>query len=189
MCIFMYVYAGHSKVRLIISNGGMQTIQEAIWHEKVILGVPIQNHHERNIKHAIDMGFAESINADNFTSSDITIKVRMLIENPIYHMSVRRASVLMKSTPMTPKETTIYWIEQVLTHHGLQHLKIESRKLSFYGLYMVDILSLIAIIILIYILIMQYHFIKAWIAWRERRKAREHAQDFAMNDIDKLKNE
>ncbi|KAG5673008.1 hypothetical protein PVAND_003088 [Polypedilum vanderplanki] len=175
------------KVRLIVSHGGMLTIQEAIWHEKPILGMPIQIEHQRNIERAIELGFAESINFENFTAIEMAIKIRQLIESPIYRNSIRKASKLMKSRPMMPKETAIYWIEQVLEHKGLKHLHFEARKLSFYKLYNIDIISIIVIILLIYILIMQYHFIKEWLLKKNEETAVR--KDKVMNEIDKLKNE
>jgi hypothetical protein len=163
------------------------TIQEAIWHQKPVLGIPIHADERRNIQKAIDLGFAEAIDVQKFTSTEIVVKIRMLIENPMYLANVNKVSKLVKSSPLGPKQTAIHWIEQVIEHNGLNHLKTEARKLSFYKLYMVDFISFIAIIILIYILIMQYHFIKAWILKRERK--RRDAEEKVMNETDKLKSE
>lgn len=93
----------------------------------------------------------------------------------------------MKSRPMGAKDTAIHFIEQLLQHNGLSHLKMESRKLSFFKLYMLDIVAFAAIVMLVYILIMQYHFIKDWVIKRERR--RRDAEDKALSEADKLKTE
>lgn len=179
---------GNSKVKLVFSHGGLLTMQEAIWHQKLILSMPIDVDQRKNTERAIDLGIAEAIDANNFTSTDIVLKIRMLIESPIYMRNVVKVSQkLMKSSPLGPKATAIHWVEQVLQHNGLNHLKTEARKLSFYKLYMLDITSFAAIIMLIYILIMQYHFIKEWIVKRERRL--RDAEDKAMNEAGKLKSE
>lgn len=172
-------------VKLVISPGGLLTIQEAIWHEKIVLGIPIEIDHHKNIQRAIDMGFAEAINVLNFTKYDIIVKVRVLLDDPTYIENVKKVSKLMKSSPMKPSERAIYWIEQVLKHNGLDHLKPESRKLSFYKLYMLDLALFGCLITGIYMLIMQYHFIKQWILKRELK--RRELED--MNKVDKLKNE
>lgn len=174
-------------MKLVFSAGGMLTVQEAIWHQKLVLGIPINVDHRRNIQRAVDLGFAEAIDVNNFTSVEIIIKTRMLIENPIYLNNVRKVSKLMRSSPMRRSEQALYWIEQVLENNGLEHLKIESRKLSFYELYMVDVGSLILITTLIYILLILYHFVKEWILKRERK--RRAAEDEAKNEADKLKSE
>lgn len=174
-------------MRLVVSHGGLLTIQEAIWHGKLVLGIPMNVDQRKNIQRAVDLGFAEAIDVKNFTSADIIVKARMLIENPIYLNNVRQISRLMRSSPLGPKERAMYWIEQVLEHGRLDHLKTDARRLSFYQLYMVDVASLIGIIILIYILIMQYHFIKEWILKRERR--RRDDEDKAKTEADKLKSE
>lgn len=162
-------------------------MQEAIWHQKPVLGIPMTPEERTNIRRAIDLGFAETIDVQSFTTAEIVVKIRMLIENPLYKESVQKLADLVKSSPLGPKQTSVHWLEQVIKHNGLNHLKTEVRKMSFYKLYMVDITSFMAIIILIYILIMQYHFIKVWVLKRERK--RKDAEDKAMNEIDKLKSE
>lgn len=159
-----------------------------MWHRKLVLGIPLGVDQQRNVQRAVDLGFAESVDADNFTSIEIIVKVRMLIENPIYLINVERVSKLMRSHPTGPTERAIYWIEQVLEHKGLNHLKTDARKLSFYKLYMLDIASFIGIMILIYILIVQYHFIKEWVLRGERKRMKTE-EDKVMNETDKLKSE
>jgi glucuronosyltransferase len=174
-------------VKLVFSHGGLLTIQEAIWHQKVVLGIPIAPDQRANTQRSVDLGFAEQIDVHNFTSLEIIVKVRMLIENPMYLSNVRKASKLMKSSPLKPSEQAMYWIEQVLEHNGLDHLKSEARKLRFSQLYLLDIVSLVALIVLIYILIMQYHLIKHWLQRKERK--RRAAEDIIVNETDKLKSE
>lgn len=170
-----------------MSHAGLLTIQEAIWHQKLVLGIPIHIDQQRNIQRSIDLGFAEAIDINNFTSIEIIVKIRMLIENPMYLSNVVELSKIMKSRPMGSKDTAIHFIEQLLQHNGLSHLKMESRKLSFFKLYMLDIVAFAAIVMLVYILIMQYHFIKDWVIKRERR--RRDAEDKALSEADKLKTE
>lgn len=174
-------------MKLVFTHGGLLTIQEAIWHQKLVLGIPIHVDQRKNIQRTVDLGFAEAIDVSNFTSVEIIVKTRMLIENPIYLNNVGKVSKLMRSSPMRPSERALYWIEQVLEHNGLDHLKSESRKLHFFQLYMVDIAATVGIMILIYILIMQYHFIKEWILKKERK--RRDAEDRTKNEADKLKTE
>lgn len=163
-------------------------MQEAIRHRKPVLGIPLDVNQAKNIQRAVDLGFAEAIDVHNFTAVQIITKVRMLVENSIYTHSVEKVSSLMKSgSRMGPAKTAIYWIEQVIQHKGLDHLKIEARRLNFYQLYMLDVASLIGIIALIYILLMQYHFIKSWIAGKEYKL--RAAEDKVMSERDKTKSE
>lgn len=170
-----------------MSHAGLLTIQEAIRHKKPVLGIPLDINQRKNTQRAVDLGFAEAIDVHNFTAVQIISKVRMLIENPIYLRSVEKVSTLTKSLPMSPTETAIYWIEQVIQHKGLDHLKTEARRLNFYQLYMLDVASFIGIMVLIYILLMFYHSIKGRIIEQERK--RKDVGDKAISEPDKLKSE
>lgn len=163
-------------------------MQEAVWHQKPVLGIPLDVNQRKNTQRAVDLGFAEAIDVHNFTAVQIIAKVRMLFENPIYLRSVEKVSTIMKSSsPMGPAATSIYWIEQVIQHKGLEHFKTEARKLHFLVLYMLDVFLLISIIGLIYILLMEYHIIKGRFLEKERK--RREAEDKVMSETDKLKSE
>lgn len=166
----------------------MEALQEAIWHQKLILGIPLHIDQQKNIQRAVDLGFAEAIDILNFTSVELIVKTRMLIENPIYLNNVEKVSKLMRSQPAKPSERAIYWIEQVIQHKGLNHLKTEARKLNFYKLYMLDIGSLFGTMTFIYVLIVQYHFIKEWVLRQERKRLASEANK-VMSETDKLKSE
>lgn len=158
-----------------------------MWHQKPVLGIPLDVSQHKNIQKAVDLGFAEAIDVHNFTAEQIIAKVRMLFENPIYLRSIEKVSSLMKGSPMGPSDIAIYWIEQVIQHKGLDHLKIKAARLNFFQLYMLDIAALIGIIVLIYILIMEYHFVKSWVLEKEHK--RRAAEDKVMSEADKLKSE
>ena len=179
-------------MKLMFSHGGLLTLQESIWHMKPVLGLPISTETRKNIQRAVDLGFAEAIDVNNFTSLEIIVKIRMLLENPIYLNNVENVGKLMRSAPMKPLETALYWIEKVVENRGLDHLKSEARKLSFFQLYMLDVTSIVGITILIYILIIQYHFVKNRVLEKERQQRRKDDDETAKRDengADKLKSE
>lgn len=51
---------GHGNIKLFISNGGIQSTQEAIFHGVPILGIPLTGEHDLNMKQAERKGFART---------------------------------------------------------------------------------------------------------------------------------
>lgn len=72
----------NAKVKVIISHGGLLSVQEAIWHGKPILGIPLVLDQHLNIKKACDKGFAEFVDVNNFTTHEIILKLRNLVNDP-----------------------------------------------------------------------------------------------------------
>ncbi|CAO1433288.1 unnamed protein product [Diamesa serratosioi] len=159
----------NSKVVLIMTTGGLLTMQEALIHRKLVLGMPLKFDQHRNIAKAISYGFADAIDVHNYTKAEVCFKIRNLIANPKYQQHLQQHWELTQTSPTAASQIAIYWIEQVLKHNGLKHLKVASSKLSFYKLYLLDIISVIFIILLAYTLIMQYHLIKQYVSRKEQQ--------------------
>lgn len=66
-----------------MTTGGLLTMQEALIHKKLILGIPLNIDHHHNINRAISYGFADAIDVHNYSRAEICFKIRNLIANPM----------------------------------------------------------------------------------------------------------
>lgn len=57
---------------------------------------------------------------------------------------------------MKPLETAIYWTEHVIRHKGAYHLRSPAADLTWYQLYLLDIMLAALIIVLICLVILYY---------------------------------
>lgn len=67
-----------------------------------------------------------------------------------------RISKLIKSSPRSPKDEVVDWIEFVVNTAGAHHLKVEGETLWFYEFYNLDVF--VSVLVMMYIL---YRLIKA----------------------------
>lgn len=66
-----------------MTTGGLLTMQEALIHRKLVLGMPLKFDHRRNIDRAVSYGFADAIDVHNYSRAEICFKIRNLIANPM----------------------------------------------------------------------------------------------------------
>lgn len=66
-----------------------------------------------------------------------------------YARNVKLASARYKDQPMTPQETTVYWVEYIARHQGAPHIKTAARELSFIEYHMIDVFAAMAVIAVI----------------------------------------
>lgn len=91
-------------------------------------------------------------NSNNFNEGSLYILIKELLENPKYAENVRARSRLFHDRPKKPLETAVNWIEYIIRHNGADHLKVAANKMSFYQLYMIDIILVLIVIIFFLIL-------------------------------------
>lgn len=68
---------------MIVTTGGLLTMQEALINKKLVLGMPLKYDHRRNIDKAISYGYADQFDVHNYSRAEICFKIRNLIDNPM----------------------------------------------------------------------------------------------------------
>jgi glucuronosyltransferase len=69
---------GHKNCKLFITHGGLNSVQEAVYHGVPVLGLPFGTDQKLNMRRAIDDGYASKlawteINQETLTSAIIEL--------------------------------------------------------------------------------------------------------------------
>lgn len=78
--IFIFFIA-HPNIKLYIYQGGLQSTQEAIYHEVPVLGIPIFSDQENQVKIAVNHGIAKDLNIETLTRDKLESAIREMINN------------------------------------------------------------------------------------------------------------
>ncbi|XP_050315571.1 UDP-glycosyltransferase UGT4-like [Anthonomus grandis grandis] len=135
---------GHPKVKLFITQGGMQSIDEALSRKVPMLVIPFIADQKTNSEKCVKLGIAESIDFNNFTPEELTTKIQKLITEKSYRENIERQSNIVNDQPTSSLDKAIFWIEYVLRHEGASHLRYEASDLPFYHYYLLDVYFSIA---------------------------------------------
>ncbi|XP_061679884.1 UDP-glucuronosyltransferase 2C1-like isoform X2 [Syngnathoides biaculeatus] len=140
----------HPKTRVFVTHGGINGVQEAIYHGVPIVGLPLFFDQHDNINRmqarggAVNVDFAV-LDRHNFADALVTV-----LHNSSYRENMQRLSRLQSDQPMKPMDLAVFWIEYVIRHKGASHLKAQSNKMSSIVYHSVDvILVLLAVAFLL----------------------------------------
>lgn len=139
-------------MRLLITNGGLLSIYEAIYFKKPIIGMPLFGDQFHNLALVEQHGIGRVISVDNITMDSFTEILTDVRTNPIYQENINRMHELMfELDPARDKlGQSVANIEYVIATKGARHLKSPALALSVWQLYLVDVvLTLILIMFLI----------------------------------------
>ncbi|KAK5640035.1 hypothetical protein RI129_010846 [Pyrocoelia pectoralis] len=146
----------YPNIKLFITQGGLQSMEEAIYAHIPMVGIPVFCDQPGNVRQMIAKGIGLAVNLDNLNKASFKNTILEVINNPMYKMKVRELAKLAKDQPMTGMERAIWWTEYVLRHKGTPHLKISSAlDMPWYHQYLsldVIVLLLICSTLSIYVL-------------------------------------
>ncbi len=130
---------GHRHVKLFVTHCGSGGQFEALYHGVPMLGVPVFLDQHHNARRMAYHGFGEFIDIRSMTSKQLVAAINGIVNNATYAETIRKASEIYRSRPMSARQRAAYWVEHVLKH-GAGYLRSHAVDMPWYEYLMVDIL-------------------------------------------------
>lgn len=154
-----YEILGHNKTKVFITHGGLLSCTEAIYFAKNIIAVPIFGDQPQNAKRFAKANYGIHLDYFNFTGASLNWAIQEILTNPIYNESIHEASKRFRDKPLTALETGKFWVEYVLRHKNINHIRSAGFQMSYVQLYNLDVYLIIFIIAML-ILSIPFYFVK-----------------------------
>ncbi|XDV29491.1 hypothetical protein PO909_032610 [Leuciscus waleckii] len=131
---------GHPKTKVFVAHGGTNGVQEALYHGIPVVGIPFFFDQYDNLLRLQERGGAK------------IVSIATLDKNTLHAAIKERLSHLHRDKPVKPLDSALFWIEFVMRHKGVAHLRTESYKLPWYSYYSVDVAVTFFAVVLIFTL-------------------------------------
>ncbi|KAL1506654.1 hypothetical protein ABEB36_005979 [Hypothenemus hampei] len=148
----------HPKVKLFITQGGLQSIEEAITVHKPIIGIPFHSDQTTNVDSCVKYGLGKMINLEELDENILKSYAIEIINDPKYAENAKKLNQLMKDQPQDGLEKAIWWIEYVSRHKGARHLRSLAVDLPWWQYLLLDVLGFLFGIFIAFILIVYLVF-------------------------------
>nr|XP_023029679.1 UDP-glucuronosyltransferase 2B33-like [Leptinotarsa decemlineata] len=130
---------GHPKVKVFVTQGGVQSIEEAIYHGVPMVGIPFLADQPQNIKTLSEKEMAVPLNFETMMKDDLKRAIVEVVENEQYKNNIAEAARILKDQPLKGVDKAVYWIEYVIRHKGAKHLRSPAADMPYYKYFMVDV--------------------------------------------------
>lgn len=121
---------GHPKARLFITHSGLLSLQEAIYHQVPIVGMPFFGDQRGNIRKMKDLGIGEHIDFLNLTADSFYEVITKVLNDKRYYENMKKYSAIFKDQPERPIDRAVFWIEYVIRHDGARHFRSAGEDLK-----------------------------------------------------------
>ncbi|CAG9568593.1 unnamed protein product [Danaus chrysippus] len=132
----------HPKIKLFITQGGLQSTDEAINAAVPLCGIPIIGDQWYNAEKYVRHKIGKQLEIEKLTETEFEEAVKSLIEDKSYKNNILRLRSLMRDHPISPLNLSIFWIEHVIKYGG-DHLEPPAAHMSWIEYYEVVIIILL----------------------------------------------
>ncbi|XP_047519654.1 UDP-glucosyltransferase 2-like isoform X3 [Pieris napi] len=143
----------HPKIKLFITQGGLQSTDEAINAAVPLLGIPMLGDQWYNVEKYVHHKIGLQLDIYQLTEDNFRNAVERLIGDKSYKENIVKLRSLMREHPVGPLELAMWWIEHVLKYGG-SHLKSPATGMSLMEYYEVPLLLAVTAILIAAITVM-----------------------------------
>eukprot|EP00058_Branchiostoma_floridae_P009835 XP_002595323.1 hypothetical protein BRAFLDRAFT_87560 [Branchiostoma floridae] len=129
----------HSKTRAFVNHAGLNGVYESLYHGVPMVCFPLFGDHPGNAARVVARGLGISLDFSTVTSDQLYKAVLHVLTNSSYRETAARLSRLHRDQPQSPMELAVWWIEHVIKHGGLPHLRARAMELPWYQYYLLDV--------------------------------------------------
>ncbi|XP_019631164.1 PREDICTED: UDP-glucuronosyltransferase 2B4-like [Branchiostoma belcheri] len=137
----------HPNTKAFVSHCGYNGVAEAMYHGVPLVGMPLFAEQFDNIARVMARGMAVSLDIHTVTSEEVYQTITTVISDPRYKEKANKVSSHLRDQPQSPMERAVWWIEHVIKHGGLPHLRSRAAELPFYQYYLLDVIALIVAVL------------------------------------------
>lgn len=138
----------HQNVKLFITQGGQQSMEEAIERGVPLIVIPFFGDQNVNAIRMKQKKIGYPLEFHDLTEEKLREAILEML-NPKYKENILKLRELIHDEPMTSRQKAAWWTEYVIRHKGTKHLDYPVKDVPFYEKYFIDFIAFAVIIFLI----------------------------------------
>lgn len=147
---------GHEKVRAFLTHGGLLSMQEAVYHNVPVVGLPLMSDQHLNVRQAVTLGLGRALSLETLTSDAIVEAITAVVEEESYRHQVEKRSMLFRDQETTSLDRAVYWTEHVLRHGGADHLKSAAANMPVHQFLLLDVAAVLTVASIVFLFLLKW---------------------------------
>ncbi|XP_038220957.1 UDP-glucosyltransferase 2-like [Zerene cesonia] len=113
----------HPSIKLFITQGGLQSTDEAIDAAVPLVGVPILWDQWMNVDKIAELGIGVMCSIHDVTEESFRAAIDTVLRDKRYKENIENLRNVIRDQPQTPLERAVWWSEYVIRHNGAKYLR------------------------------------------------------------------
>lgn len=139
----------HPHVKLFITQGGFQSLEEAIVKKVPLLAIPFFVDQFFNSQRISKLGIGKALDIKTLSKKHLNEAISEIIEKPKYKEEISKISQIGGDQPMDGLDKAVWWTEYVIRNRGAEYLKNNDFDFPWYRFLLLDVISFLFIVMLV----------------------------------------
>lgn len=113
----------HKACKLLVTNGGMSSVMEAVAHGIPIVGVPLYGSNRYNLQKVANKGLGVVIEKDDLNDISLYGAMKKVLESAKYKNTAKEMSKEFKTRTTSPFAAALHVIDHVGRHHSYAYMQ------------------------------------------------------------------
>ncbi|CAH1968852.1 unnamed protein product [Acanthoscelides obtectus] len=151
----------HPNVKLFITQGGLQSLEEAIYNGVPVVVLPFFGDQMSNGRKIEDRGIGKTVNhmESGLDENILRSTILEVLHNDSYRQNAEALRDIILDEPMPGVDKAVWWTEYVIRNKGAQYLRMHSKDVPWYQYLMLDIFAFLTAVAVAVMTIL-------YLAWR-----------------------
>ncbi|XP_038217980.1 UDP-glycosyltransferase UGT5-like isoform X1 [Zerene cesonia] len=151
----------HPKIKLFITQGGLQSTDEAINAGVPLVGIPMLGDQWYNVDYYVYHRIGVRLDFDELSGDLLDKAIKTVINDKSYRENIIRLRSIMKDQPQSALDRAVWWTEYVLRHGGAKHLRAQGANKTWAEYYDIEFILKLASLVISVLAISVYfiHFL------------------------------
>ncbi|CAD0205761.1 unnamed protein product [Chrysodeixis includens] len=146
----------HPKIKLFITQGGLQSADETITAGVPTVVVPMLGDQWYNAEKYVHHGIGVKLEAKDITEESFSKAINTVIGNKSYRENIIKLRDRMHDQPQKPLERAMWWIEYVMRHGGAKHLRSPAAFITWREYLELDLVAVVLTVLISIILVIVF---------------------------------
>ncbi|KAJ2940642.1 hypothetical protein O0L34_g14750 [Tuta absoluta] len=133
----------HSNIKAFVTQGGIQSTDEAITAGVPLVGIPMLGDQWYNVEKYVHLKIGVKLDMETLTEEKFKNAITTVINDESFRRNIKQLDALMRDEPMTGLERAVWWTEHVLRHRGGRHLRAAAANISWAQYLELEVVSVI----------------------------------------------
>ncbi|CAH0598246.1 unnamed protein product [Chrysodeixis includens] len=121
----------HPKIKVFVTQGGLQSTDEAITAGVPLVGIPMLGDQWLNVEKYVSHKIGVRLDLEDITIETFKKSLLKVIEDDSYRKNIIKMRSVMRDEVQSPLERAVWWTEYVLRHGGAKHLRSPAANISW----------------------------------------------------------
>ncbi|KAG5898035.1 hypothetical protein JTB14_001746 [Gonioctena quinquepunctata] len=136
----------HPNVKLFITQGGLQSLQEAVLNNIPLIGIPFFGDQITNVNKMVKRGYGVKVDRKKISSDILTSAIEEVMVNPRYREKAQEVGEIFRDEEIPSLQRAVYWTEYVIRHKGAKHLRSHVVGMPAWKYYMLDVIGFLTLV-------------------------------------------